>query len=144
MPVVDLHSILRPVTGLVADLAFPDLVAIEAPTHTQTATGDPVRSWTPVTDGEHVPALISPVTANEQTISPVVLHITDVKILLAGDRAIGTDYRIRNEAAGQEDEPREPDVWDVIGVQVDEARVLTTVIGRRQDPGTPDEEGEAS
>ena len=129
MPVVDLNAILSPIIGTVADLVFPDLVTIEAPARTQDTAGDPVTTWTAIESD--VPALISPVSAREQSISPVPLTITDVSILMPGVVSVPPEGRVTSAT----------DSWDVLGVQVDVVRVMTTVLGRRQVPGTPDEDG---
>jgi len=135
MPGIDLNAILTPIiTGVVAPLVFPTTVALEQPVVEQSDTGAPTRTWQVVTPT--IPAMIEPASANEQTISlPVVLSITDAKITLPGDVAIDSDWRITDEGTG--------DHWDVLGVQYDAVRVLTTVVGRRAEPGTPDE-GDAS
>lgn len=129
MPVVDLNAILTPIIETVADLVFPDLVTIESPVRTRDASGDPLTTWIALeTD---VPALISPVSAREQSVSAVPLTITDVSILMPGVAAVPPESRITSAT----------DSWDVLGIQVDVVRVMTTVIGRRQVPGTPDEDG---
>lgn len=139
MPVIDLRSILGPVIGTVADLVFPDSVTIEEPIQTQDATGDPSLLWDAIE--EDVPALISPVNSSTAaTFGSVPVMATDVTILLAGDRDVRASYRIRNQHVPAADpDPRQGDRWDVIGVQRDEVRVTTTVLGRRVAPGTPDE-----
>jgi head-tail adaptor len=130
MPTVDLRSILGPVIDTVAGLVFPDVVSIESPVREQDDTGDPVTTWAPVwTD---VPALIAPVSGREASSSGLPITTDDVSILLAGDVAVETSYRIVSEF----------DRWDVVGVIRDEVRVTTTAYGRRVIPGTP-EEGEA-
>lgn len=142
-PTVDLRAILGPIVETVAGLVFPDSVAIEAAVDTQDDAGDTVRTW--VAWAEGVPALIAPITAREQSVSPVPVSMTDVSILLSGDRAVLPSYRIRSEYAAPQDlassDPRPPDVWDVVGVARDEARVTTTVYGRRVTPGVPNEAG---
>jgi len=140
-PVIDLNAILTPVVGLVADLVFPSLVAIEAPVDTQDDTGDPERTW----DTVHfdVPALIAPATSRQAAVmfANVPISTTDVVITLAGDRDVRPEYRIRDEGTPPADpDDRTGDRWDVMGVYHDEARVTTVVLGRRRTPGTPDED----
>lgn len=143
MPAIDLRAILGPIVDTVADLIFPDLVSIEAPAETQDPAGDVTRTWVAWASG--VPALIAPVGAREASASPVAITTQDVSILLAGDRAIEPHYRIRAEYQAPQDlasaDPRPGDRWDVVGVVRDEARVTTTVYGRRVELGTPDESG---
>jgi head-tail adaptor len=139
MPVVDLHSILGPIVGTVAGLVFPDLVTIEKPARTQDESGDVTSTWDTVDDD--VPALISPASSSESSVfGAVPILQTDVTILLAGDRDVWPSYRIRNQTPGPDDpDPRQGDRWDVVGVTRDEVKVTTTVLARRNAPGTPDE-----
>lgn len=139
MPGIDLRGLLGPIVQTVAATVFPTTVAIEKPARTQDATGDPIDTWDTVDDA--VPAVIEPV--NSRTIGLFVnvpVETTDVTILLAGDRDVQADYRIREEYVPPSDpDPRIGDRWDVVGVARDPARATTTVLGRRRDPGTPDE-----
>lgn len=140
-PVIDLRSILEPIVGTVAGLVFPDLVTVEYPSVTQDATGDPTTTWESLDVG--VPALISPAgSSTSGTFGAVPVMASDVVILLPGDRDVLPSYRIRNEYVPNTEEGRPfriGDRWDVVGVTRDEARVTTSVLGRRMVPGTPDE-----
>lgn len=141
MPVIDLRSILTPVIGTVADLVFPDTVAIEAPVRTQDDTGDAIDTWDSIEDG--VPALIEPLgqsRAGGGYFATVPTMVTDVTITLAGDRDIRQEYRIRAEYIPPDDpNARIGDRWDVAAVARDPARATTVLLGRKRQPGTPDE-----
>lgn len=138
-PVIDLAAILAPIIGTVADLVFPDLVTIEEPNRTQDATGDTFDTWD--TLYADVPAVIAPLNARTSAqFTNIPVGQTDVTITLAGDRDIHLDYRIRSQTIPPSDPDARPgDRWDVLGVSRDEARVTTTVLARRREPGTPDE-----
>jgi hypothetical protein len=141
MPVIDLRAILTPVIGQVADLVFPDTVAIEAPARTQDDTGDAIDTWDSVEDD--VPALIEPLgqsRAGGGYFATVPTMVTDVTITLAGDRDIRQAYRIRAEYIPPDDPTaRIGDRWDVAAVQRDPVRATTVILGRIRQPGTPDE-----
>lgn len=126
MPVVDLNAILLPVIGTVADLVFPDVVDIEGPVRTRDAAGEPITTWSVMV--ADVPALISPASSREQVASTVPLTITDVTILMPGVIAVPPEGRVTSAT----------DSWDVLGVQVDAVRVMTTVIGRHTVPHSED------
>jgi hypothetical protein len=138
MPAIDLRALLGPAVTQVADLLFPDTVAIEAPVRVQDATGDPTDTWDTL---DTSPALIESVTSRQASyFGNVPIQVDDVAITLPGDRDIRQEYRLRAEYVP----PSDPDVrigdrWDVVGVTRDPARVTTTVLGRRRQPGTPDE-----
>ena len=138
---IDLRGILTPVVAQIAELVFPDTVAIETPIRTQDDTGDALDSWDPIEEG--VPALIEPLgqtRAGGGYFATVPTMVTDVTITLPGDRDIRQEYRIRAEYVPPDDpDIRQGDRWDVAAVARDPARVTTVVLGRRREPGTPDE-----
>lgn len=141
MPVIDLRGILSPVIEQVAGLVFPDTVVIETPVRTQDDTGDAIDSWDDVDDG--VPALIEPLgqsRAGGGYFATVPTMVTDVTITLPGDRDIRQEYRIRAEYIPPDDPTaRKGDRWDVAAVERDAVRATTIILGRKRQPGTPDE-----
>jgi head-tail adaptor len=139
MPAIDLRGLLGPIVQQVAATVFPTTVAIERPVRTQDDAGDPIDTWEDV-DAD-VPAVIEPLSNRTAAYFPnVPTESTDVSILLAGDRDIQPEYRIREEYVPTADpDPRAGDRWDVVGVSRDPARATTIILGRRRRPGTPDE-----
>ncbi len=125
MPLLDLNAGLTPIVATVRALLFPDLVTISARVDAQDDKGQPLSAF-PILETA-VPAVIAPARdSGSEKGGEVITNVLLVSVLLEGMHVVPLDGRITRDSDGQ--------VFDVVGVQNDEASVTTTVTARITEP----------